>query len=125
MPPSPAHAASIARYFWLVCIGYGIDVASYVGLVQLGAHLYAAYVASFAVGTVCNVLLLRRFFAAGRHSFGKDLAATFASNGLVILLAMAVYIALMQLLGLHHLLAKILSNAGSFLANYYIRKRYF
>jgi putative flippase GtrA len=115
----------MARYFWLVCIGYGIDVASYIGLVNLGAHLYAAYVASFAIGTVCNVLLLRRYFAPGRHAFGKDLAATFASNGLVILLAMAVYIALMQLLNVHHLLAKILSNAGSFLANYYVRRRYF
>lgn len=123
--PKPAIPAPIARYFWLVCVGYAIDLASYIGLVELGAHLYAAYVASFAVGTVCNVLLLRRFFAAGRHPFGKDLALTMASNGAAILLAMGIYIALMQLLGVHHVIAKILSNGVSFLVNYYVRRRYF
>ena len=90
-----------------------------------GVHLYIAYLASFAIGTACNVLLLRRFFAAGRHSFEKDLALSMASNGVVILLAMGIYVALMQLLDVHHVIAKILSNGVSFLANYYVRRRYF
>ncbi len=123
--PKPAISAPVARYFWLVCAGYAIDLTSYVGLVELGAHLYAAYLASFAVGTLCNVILLRRFFAAGRHAFGKDVALTMASNGVVILLAMGIYAALMQLLGVHHGIAKILSNGISFVANYYVRRNYF
>lgn len=115
----------IARYFWIVCAGYALDLGSYVVMVELGAHLYVAYVASFVIGTVCNVILLRRFFAAGRHAFGKDLALTLGSNGAAIVLAMGIYIALMQLLGVHHVIAKILSNGFSFLANYYVRRRYF
>src|SRR6185369_14079540 len=113
-----------ARYFWIVCVGYGLDLASYVGMTELGVHLYVAYLASFCIGTVCNVILLRRFFAAGRHAFGKDLALTTTSNGLAILLAMGVYIALMNVLGVHHVIAKVLSNGLSFLANYAVRRRY-
>lgn len=123
--PAPATSRSIARYFWLACLGYAIDLSSYVGLVELGLHLYAAYLASFAVGTVCNVLLFRRFFAPGRHSLAKDLALSMTSNGIVVLLAMGIYIALMQLLGVHHVIAKVLSNGASFVANYQVRKSYF
>jgi len=123
---TPAAArSSFARYFAIVCVGYGLDLASYVGMVELGVHLFAAYLASFFIGTVCNVILLRRFFAAGRHALAKDLALTTASNGLAILLAMGVYIALMNVLGVHHVIAKVLSNGLSFLANYVVRRRYF
>jgi putative flippase GtrA len=94
-------------------------------MVAIGAHLYFAFVASFVVGTICNVLLLRRYFATGRHSLRKDLALSLASNGIVILLAMAVYVALMSLLGLHHLIAKIIANGISFLVNYRVRRNYF
>ena len=115
----------VAKYFWIVCVGYGVDLGSYVAMTELGVPLYAAYLASFAAGTVCNVILLRRFFAAGRHPFGKDLALTMASNGVVILLAMGIYAGLMQLLGIHHVLAKVLSNGASFAMNFLVRKRYF
>jgi putative flippase GtrA len=106
-------------------VGYAVDLGSYVGMAEVGVHLYFAYLASFAIGTTCNVLLLRRFFSAGRHAFGKDLALTMASNGTVILLAMGIYIALMQLLGVHHVIAKIISNGVSFLVNYRVRRAYF
>jgi len=115
----------LAQYFCIVCAGYAADLGAYVAMTGMGVHLYIAYLASFAIGTACNVLLLRRFFAAGRHPFGKDLALSMASNGIVILLAMGIYIALMQLLGVHHVIAKILSNGVSFLVNYCVRRRYF
>jgi putative flippase GtrA len=118
-------AQNIAKYFWIVCAGYAVDLGSYVAMTGAGVPLYAAYLLSFAVGTACNVWLLRRFFAAGRFGFGKDLGLSLASNGAVILLAMGIYAALMQLAGLHHVLAKVLSNAFSFLANYAVRRRYF
>jgi putative flippase GtrA len=106
-------------------VGYAVDLGSYVGMTEAGLHLYLAYLASFAIGTTCNVFLLRRFFAAGRHAFGKDLALTMASNGLVILLAMVLYVGLMRLLGVHHVIAKVLSNGVSFLANYRVRRSFF
>lgn len=118
-------ALPIAKYFWIVCAGYAVDLASYVGMTEAGVHLYAAYLASFAIGTTCNVLLLRRFFAAGRHTFGKDLALSMASNGFFILLAMGIYAAFMQFLGMHHVIAKVLSNGFSFAMNYFVRRRYF
>ena len=115
----------MAQYFWIVCVGYAVDLGSYIGMTESGVPLYAAYVASFVVGTTCNVLLLRRLFAAGRHAFGKDLALTLASNGFVILLAMGIYAALMHLLGVHHVIAKVISNGFSFVANYTMRRKYF
>ncbi len=123
--PTPATSRSIGRYFWVACLGYAIDLSSYVGLVELGLHLYAAYLASFAVGTVCNVLLFRRFFAPGRHSLARDILLSLPSNGITILMAMGIYVALMQLLGVHHVLAKVLSNGCSFLVNYQVRKIWF
>jgi hypothetical protein len=123
--PLSAKAGPIVKFFWIVVVGYALDLGSYVAMVELGAHLYVAYVASFVIGSVCNVLLLRRFFAAGRHLFARDVALTLASNGVVMLLAMGIYVALMQFAGVHHVIAKVLSNGFSFLVNYYVRRRYF
>jgi putative flippase GtrA len=124
--PRPlAEPGRLARYFVIVCVGYAADLGSYVAMTSAGVPLYAAYLASFAVGTAANVLLLRRFFAAARHAFAKDLAMSLASNGFFILLAMGIYGALMQLAGLHHVLAKVASNAFSFAANYLVRRRFF
>lgn len=123
--PKPATSRPVALYFWVVCAGYAIDLACYVGLVALGVHLYIAFLASFVVGASCNVILLRRYFAAGRHSLRKDILLTLPSNGFSILLAMGLYIALMNLLNMPHLLAKILSNGVSFVMNYQIRKSFF
>jgi putative flippase GtrA len=109
----------------VVCVGYGIDLASYVGLVELGVHLYAAFLASFVIGGSVNVYLLRRYFAAGRHSLRKDLVLTLSSSGVVIVLAMGLYAGLMSLLGVQHLIAKILSNGASFVLNYQLRRRFF
>src|SRR5512139_345487 len=108
--PNPDGARSLAKYFVLVCAGYAVDLGSYIAMTASGVPLYAAYLASFAVGTAANVLLLRRFFASARHAFGKDLALSLASNGFVILLAMGIYAALMRLFGVHHVIAKVLSN---------------
>ena len=115
----------IAKYFWIVCFGYAVDLGSYVVMAAQGVPLYAAYLLCFVIGTTCNTLLLRRFFAAGRHPFGRDLALSMASNGFFILLAMGIYAALRELLGVHHVLAKILSNGFSFAMNYRMRRRYF
>jgi putative flippase GtrA len=115
----------VTKYFLIVCAGYAVDLGSYVAMTGAGVPLYVAYLASFAIGTVCNVLLLRRFFAAGRLPLAKDLALSLASNGIVILLAMGIYAALMQLLGMHHVLAKVLSNGFSFLVNYAVRRKFF
>lgn len=115
----------MALYFAIVCVGYAADLGSYVAMTAAGVPLYVAYLLCFVLGTTCNVALLRRFFAPGRHAFGRDLALSMASNGFFILIAMGIYGALMHFLGVHHVLAKVLSNAFSFLANYAMRRRYF
>lgn len=73
-----AISRSLAQYFWIVCVGYAID-----------------------------------------------LALSMTSNGVVILLAMGLYAALMHLAGLHHVAAKVLSNGVSFLVNYRVRRSWF
>lgn len=123
--PKPAISRSLGLYFGLICVGYATDLVVYLLLVDLGLDLYAAYLASFAVGATCNVALLRRFFSAPRHSFGKDLALTFGSNGLIVVLMLGLYMALMKLFGMPHLLAKIVSNGVSFMANYATRRAFF
>ena len=119
--PKPA----ISNYFALICIGYATDLVVYMVLVGLGLNLYAAYLASFVVGATCNVALLRRYLATPKHSFGKDLALTFGSNGLIVLLMLGLYMALMKLFGMPHLLAKIVSNGLSFVLNYSTRRLFF
>ena len=32
-----------SRYFWIVCVGYAVDLGSYVGMVEAGMHLYLAH----------------------------------------------------------------------------------
>ncbi len=123
--PKPATSKSLGLYFGLICIGYATDLIVYMFLVDFGFNLYAAYLASFAVGATCNVALLRRFFATPRHSFGKDLALTFGSNGLIVVLMLGLYMALMKLLGMPHLLAKVVSNGFSFVLNYTTRRAFF
>jgi len=38
---------------------------------------------------------------------------------------MGIYAALMHLLGMHHVIAKLLSNGFSFLVNYAVRRKFF
>lgn len=123
--PKPAISRSLGLYFGLICAGYATDLIAYMFLVDLGFNLYVAYLASFVVGTTCNVALLRRFFAAPRFSFGKDLTLTLGSNGLIVVLMLGLYTVLMKLLGMPHLLAKIVSNGVSFMLNYATRRRFF
>ena len=120
-----SQARPLAQYFCIVCVGYAVDLGSYVAMAEAGVPLYLAYLASWVIGNACNVLLLRRFFAAGRLPLAKDLGMSIASNGVVLLLALGIYAALMHLLAMHHVIAKILSNGFSFLVNYYVRRKYF
>ena len=121
----PATFRSAGVYAAVICGGYAIDLGCYVVLVESGVHIYTAYLASFVVGATCNVILLRHYLAAGRYSFHNDLALTLTTNGALILVAMGLYIALMKLLDVPHLAAKILANGLSFMVNYITRRRYF
>ena len=123
--PRPGISSPLATYAVLICIGYGVDVVAYALLLALGGNVYFAYVASFAVGTVCNVALLRRFFQPGRHGIAKDIAITFASNGAMLVAGVALYAMLMTRLSVPPLFAKLTSNGVTFIVNYCIRRRFF
>ena len=73
----------------------------------------------------CHRHRLQRAAAAplrrGPAYLRRDLALSLASNGVVIPLAMGIYGALMHLAGVHHVIAKVLSN-DSFLVNYAVRR---
>lgn len=123
--PRSATFRPLALYFALVCGGYAVDISCYVILAELGTNLYVAYVTSFIVGTACNVILLRKHFAAGRHSLHKDFVMSLVSNGTLLLLMLSIYFALMNIFGIPHLAAKVLSNGLSFMLNYATRRAYF
>ena len=125
LSPKPAISRALGTYGLLICIGYAVDVAAYGVLLAAGANLYVAYIASFAIGTVCNVALLRRYFRSGRHAFMKDLAMTFASNGAMLVAGVALYAALMAYAAMVPLAAKVASNGATFVVNYVIRRRFF
>jgi len=112
-------------YVAVICAGYAVDLTVYLTLISVGAHLYAAYLLSFVVGAAFNVILLRRYFAAGRYHLWKDVTLTLASNGILILIAFGIYVVLMTRLAIPHLAAKLISNAFSVTLNYVTRRRYF
>lgn len=121
----PAISRQVRIYFFLLCGGYAADLLCYLLLLDAGINSYAAYLLGFCVGTVCNVLLLRRYFAPGRHELLKDFMLTFAGNGATILGGLALYAALMRLGAITPVFAKVGSNAATFAVNYVVRRRFF
>jgi putative flippase GtrA len=94
-------------------------------MVAANFNLYAAFLASFALGTICNVLLLRRFYSPSRHHVIKDLVLTFGSNGAATLVGLGIYASLLRVGGVGPVVAKITSNGVTFLINYVVRRRFF
>ena len=121
----PGTFSPIIIYSAIACGGYAVDLACYILLVKLGSDLYLAYISGFLIGATANVALLRRYFAEARFQFLRDVGMTIVSNGMVIALGIAIYAALMHLLGVQHLVAKIMSNVLTFGLNYFTRRLYF
>ncbi len=111
------------RYFLVVLCGYSVDFLIYSFLVANGLAIYGANVAGFLVGSVVNVLLIRRFvFPESRFSLAVDLRLSFMSNVAMFGLGMLLLWALVVLVNMNPYVAKVIANGVTFLFNYLIRK---
>jgi putative flippase GtrA len=114
------------HYGAVVVIGYLADIAFYAVLTQGGANVYLANVVSFCFGATVNVFLLRRFvFASNRFPFFTDVALTLLSNGLMFAFGMGIFWVQIELFGVNHYWAKILSSGVTFFLNYISRVHIF
>ena len=114
------------RYFLAIVCGYCIDFSIYAALVTAGVSVYWANTAGFCVGSVVNVLLIRRFvFTDSRFSLGTDLKLSFVSNALMFGFGMGLLWVLVDALSANPYGAKLLSNGTTFTLNYVIRTVFF
>ncbi len=113
-------------YGVVVTIGYGVDLTSYAITTTLGMNIYLANVLAFCVGATVNVMLLRRYvFSISRFSFGADTALTLMANGLMFIVGLAIFWAMVELLLINHFVAKILGSTITFILNYLTRVYFF
>lgn len=95
-------------------------------LVSQGVSIYIANAAAFCVGTVVNVVLIRKFvFKNNRFQLGVDLPLTFLVNGMMLGIGMVLLWLLVELALLNPYLAKLLTNGTTFVINYIIRAIFF
>lgn len=114
------------RYLAVAACGFWIDFSLYAALVASGVSIYWANASGFCIGTVVNVLLIRRYvFPDSRFKLSADLPLTFAANGAMLGLGMGILWLLVDLLSVNPYGAKLVANATTFLLNYMTRALFF
>lgn len=111
-------------YLLVVVVGYLVDYGVYAWLVHAGANIYVANTLSFLAGATTNVWLLRRLWTP-RFPFLRDLWLTFLANGAMFLAGMGLFYGLVELAGINHYIAKLLSALVTFALNYITRSLFF
>ena len=106
--------------------GYAVDFIIYIALIQLNISIYTANAAGFIVGTIVNVLLIRKFvFPDSRFKLSADLPLTFAANGAMLVVGMGLLWLFVDILSINPYFAKLLSNVATFMLNYVTRAVFF
>jgi len=99
-------AQSFARYFVVGGLSFAVYFVLFTVAFYLGLHYTAAGASAFVVATWFNYMLSIRFvFASGHHSRGREVALTYLVSGLGLLINQAVLAGLVELAGLHPLIA--------------------
>lgn len=110
------------RYLTVATCGFCIDFIIYAVLVAFGISIYLANGAGFCVGTVVNVLLIRKFvFPDSRFKLSTDLPLTFVANGAMLGAGMGILWVLVDVLSVNPYWAKLLANGTTFILNYVTR----
>jgi putative flippase GtrA len=114
------------RYLIVVICGYGVDFIVYSALITMAMSIYWANAVGFCVGTVVNILLIRKFvFPNSRFKLKADLLLTFVINGLMLGVGMCLLWVLVNLVLINPYGAKLLANGVTFTLNYIIRAVFF
>lgn len=113
-------------YFCVVLVGFLIDLAVFSALVHWHWGVVPANVVAFLVGSSCNAMLVRAYvFDDHRFSQGIDLIMTLMVNVGVFALGTVVLAWLVNEMGLRPLVAKLMTNALTLVANFSIRALFF
>jgi len=124
--PKPLISKAQFRYLIVATCGFCVDFLIYVALIVVGASVYWANAAGFCVGAVVNVLLIRNFvFPDSRFKLSADLPLTFALNGVMLGVGMALLWVLVDSLSVNPYWAKLVSNGTTFVLNYVTRAVFF
>jgi putative flippase GtrA len=114
------------RYFLAIVCGYCIDFVIYAAVIALGVSIYWANFAGFCVGSVVNVILIRKFvFTDSRFRLWSDIQLSFVSNSVMFGLGMIMLWGLVELLAMNPYSAKLAANGTTFVLNYLIRIIFF
>jgi putative flippase GtrA len=115
-----------ARYLIVMSCGYGIDFILYTALIAMGVSIYTANAVGFIVGTIVNVLLIRKFvFPDSRFRLRTDLPLTFIANGAMLFVGMTFLWLFVDILSINPYGAKLLANGITFILNYVTRAVFF
>lgn len=113
-------------YFFAIGFGFCVDYLIYSILVFNGTSIYLANTLGFIVGTIINVLLIRRYvFLKSRFQLLTDIPLTFIVTGVVFCVGMALLGILVELSILNPYWAKLLVNAITFVFNFLSRAIFF
>ena len=113
-------------YCVIVASVFCIDFAIYSVLVLADYSIYFANIVAFLIGTLINVILIRRFaIASNRFELSIDLAISMAVYTAMMLFGLALLWLFVEGAGIDVFLSKLVSNGVTFLANYAIRLRFF
>jgi putative flippase GtrA len=110
----------------VVFCGFCVDFLIYSILVFHGISIYVSNLAAFFVGTILNVILIRKLvFRDNRFKFLTDIQLTFAANGATLGLGVGILWGLVELCSFNPYLAKLLTNGITIIINYLIRILFF
>ena len=113
-------------YCVIVTSVFCIDFAIYSVLVRADYSIYLANIVAFLIGTLINVILIRRFaIASNRFELSIDLAISMAVYTAMMLFGLALLWLFVERAGIDVFLSKLVSNGATFLANYAVRLRFF
>lgn len=110
----------------VVTCGFCVDFIIYAALVFHGTSVYLSNVVAFCVGTILNVILIRKFvFRDNRFRLLMDIQLTFATNGVTLGVGVGMLWGLVELGGVNPYFAKLLTNGVTIIVNYLTRIVFF
>ena len=73
-------------YSFVVLVGFSVDFLVYSTMVFMGRSILVANLVGFSVGSVLNVVLIRKLVFTPKFKLSKDVLLTLGLNGFLFLL---------------------------------------
>lgn len=113
-------------YFGVILIGYCVDILVFTYVLSISGGLAVANMCGFLIGACINAVVIRNFvFKDTRFSLSVDLIANLTIAGVIFACGTFILTFSVENLGFNPFVAKLLTNAFTFLANFLIRATFF